>query len=171
LKKEEFKFKLNELSKDKKVVYIDESGFVENMDRTHGYSLKGVPCGGLKLQNQHIRTNVIGALQENKLVHCMAINSSINSIVFKSWFTHLAQNLPQPSVLVLDNASFHKAKDIEKIAQSFGHDLLYLPPYSPDLNPIEKMWANLKKLKTKFICSTSDLFSKFSNHFFHHNYF
>jgi len=153
------------------VVYLDESGFIELVDRSHGYSLKGVPCGGLKLQNRHIRTNVIGALQENKLVHCMTIDSCVNSIVFQSWFSHLAQNLPQASVIVLDNASFHKGKEIETIAKSFGHDLLYLPPYSPDLNPIEKMWANLKKLKTKFLCSTSDLFSKYSNHFFHHLYF
>ena len=54
LKKEEFKLKLNELSKNKKVVYLDESGFIELVDRSHGYSLKGVPCGGLKLQNHHI---------------------------------------------------------------------------------------------------------------------
>ena len=53
----------------------------------------------------------------------------------------------------MDNASFHKRKDIQKALSEAGHTLLYLPPYSPDLNPIEKKWAHVKNTKKETLRS------------------
>jgi transposase len=70
-------------------------------------------------------------------------------------------NLPERSIVVMDNASFHKGKDMQKIIEDAGHTLLYLPPYSPDLNPIEKKWAQAKKIRRRTGCSIDQLFTFF----------
>lgn len=57
--------------------------------------------------------------------------------------------LPDKSVIVMDNAAFHKGPEMIRALEDAGHILLYLPPYSPDLNPIEKKWAQAKKLRKK----------------------
>lgn len=67
------------------------------------------------------------------------ISGSVNTDVFTSWVEQiLLPQLPKESVIVMDNAAFHKGKDMQKIFEDSRHILLYLPPYSPDLNPIEK---------------------------------
>lgn len=69
----------------------------------------------------------------------------------------LIPKLPPESVLVIDNATFHKAPRIRQLLEASGHFLEYLPPYSPDLNPIEKKWAQAKKLRRKIQASIEDL--------------
>ncbi len=64
----------------------------------------------------------------------------------------LILNLTAGQVLILDNASFHKSKESEKLIKAAGCKILFLPPYSPDLNPIEKCWANIKtRVKELFL--------------------
>lgn len=76
----------------------------------------------------------------------MLFSGSCNSEVFNIWFeTQLVPELPVDSVVVLDNATFHKSVYLKEIALKHGITLLFLPPYSPELNPIEKLWANLKR--------------------------
>ncbi len=66
--------------------------------------------------------------------------------------------LPNGAVVVMDNASFHTYKRIQKAVEAAGCRLLeYLPPYSPDLNPIEHKWAQAKALRRKLGCSTDEL--------------
>ena len=60
----------------------------------------------------------------------------MNTEVFTCWVEQLLlPNLPEKSVVVMDNATFHKGKDMQKMIEDSGHTLIYLPPYSPDLNP------------------------------------
>jgi transposase len=61
----------------------------------------------------------------------------------------------------MDNASFHKGADMVKLVEDANHTLLYLPPYSPDLNPIEKKWAQLKKARRSSGHSIDDIFKSF----------
>lgn len=73
---------------------------------------------------------------------------SINSQVFYSYAEHvLLPELPSNSVLVMDNATFHKRQDIQDLITEQGHDILWLPPYPPDLNPIEQVWSQIKGLR------------------------
>ena len=68
--------------------------------------------------------------------------------MFRSWCkTSLILRLKTNSVIVMDNASFHKNKRIQKLLNRHGHRLLFLPPYSPNLNPIEKKWTQVKFLR------------------------
>lgn len=131
---------------DRAIIYLDESGFKSHDNRPHGYSYKGQQCFGdynWQLKNQ---TNAIGAIHNHQLFAVGLYDCSINSDVFSSWVTQLLlPELPKNSVIVMDNATFHKRLDTQKLIEEAGHTILWLPPYSPDLNPIEQMWAWVKR--------------------------
>lgn len=141
------------------IVFSDESGFAHDMPRTHEYALKGKRCYGRCDWCAKGRTNVIGALLGRTLLTVTLLNGNINTEVFVAWVEQdLIPKLPPESVLVIDNATFHKAPRIRQLLEASGHVLEYLPPYSPDLNPIEKKWAQAKKLRRKTQASIEDLF-------------
>jgi transposase len=75
----------------------------------------------------------------------MLLGGTVNTAVFNSWLAQmLLPELTEASVIIMDNAAFHKHPSTRQLIQEAGHTLLYLPPYSPDLNPIEHRWAALK---------------------------
>ena len=146
------------------LVYIDESGFSHDMPRTHGYAPKGKRCYGTHDWGAKGRTNAIGALIGKTLLTVSLFTVNINTDIFTAWVEQdLISKLPEKSVIIMDNASFHKGKDMKKAIQSAGHTLEYLPPYSPDLNPIEKKWAQAKKVrKQQKSCSIHELFKQYN---------
>lgn len=106
------------------------------------------------------RTNVIGALLGGALLTVSLFSTTINTQIFDAWVIQdLIPKLPQSSVVVMDNAAFHKAPQMVKALRDAGHTLLYLPPYSPDLNPIEKKWAQEKAIRWREGISINNLFS------------
>ena len=132
------------------------------MPRTHGYSLRGERCYGKKDWGAKGRTNVIGALLGKELLTVSLFESSINSEIFCSWVEQdLLPKLPCKSVVIMDNASFHKSKSMQESFKSWGHKLEYLLVYSPHLNPIEKKWAQVKSIRRKMNC---DVYSLFASH-------
>jgi transposase len=141
------------------VVYIDESGFAHDMPRQYGYALAGQRCLGTCDWHAKGRTNVIGALIGKSLLTVGLVKSNVNADIFYQWTVQdLLPKLPASSVIVMDNATFHKRQDIRAAIVNAGHLLVFLPPYSPDLNPIEKKWAQAKKLRKKLRCSIPQLF-------------
>jgi transposase len=146
----------------KTIVYVDESGFAQDMARTHGYSLKGKRCYGVHDWGLKGRTNAIGALIGQALLTVVLLSGNVDTEVFSTWIkTDLLPKLPPTSTIVLDNASFHKGVEMKSFIEKSGHKLLYLPPYSPDLNPIEKKWAHAKHLRRSLGCSIDELFQQF----------
>lgn len=88
--------------------------------------------------------------------------SNINTVIFNSWIKQdLIPKLPQNSVIVTDNAAFHKSPDLKIMIESAGHILEYLPPYSPDLNPIEPKWFQTKSKRKKHNCDINLLFQRY----------
>ena len=76
----------------------------------------------------------------------MVFNGSCNSEVFNSWIeSFLIKELIPGQFVVMDNAAFHKSQKTRELIESVGCKIIFLPPYSPDLNPIEKFWANMKR--------------------------
>jgi hypothetical protein len=129
------------------------------MPRTHGYAPVGKRCVGRHDWNAKGRINVIGALMNNKLLNVNPVDGGIDSDVVYAWFRYeLPPESPDNSVVLMDNATFHKRDDIQELITSCGHELEFLPPYSPDLNPIEHKWAQAKALRRKHRCSVDDLF-------------
>ena len=133
------------------------------MPRTHGYAMKGQRCYGKHDWGAKGRTNVIGALLGKTLLTVSLFNTTIDTDTFTGWiYQDLLPKLPKESVIVMDNASFHKNKDMKDKIVIAGHTLEYLPTYSPDLNPIEHKWAEAKKLRRKNKCNVYKLFKIFS---------
>ena len=144
----------------KSVVYIDESGFSHESTRSHGYAKIGERCFGTFNWGAKGRTNAIGALLNGLLLTVSLFSFNVNSDVFYAWVTQdLLPKVPVGSVIVMDNASFHKREDIIQHIQHAGCIVEFLPPYSPDFNPIEHTWAQLKSIRNKMRCSIDELFS------------
>lgn len=115
------------------------------MPRTHGYAPRGERCFGVHDWGAKARTNVIGALLGAAMLAVGFVQGTVNTDVIHRWLTDdLIPRLPQGSVLVMDNASFHKPARIRRAIEDNGHTLEFLPSYSPDLNPIEPRWAHAK---------------------------
>ena len=91
------------------------------------------------------RTNVVAAKCGDRVVAPMLYDGTTDSFIFEYWFDKmLLKSIPKYSVIVLDNATFHRKKRLRELAQNADCELLFLPSYSPDLNHIEKFWASLK---------------------------
>jgi len=90
------------------------------------------------------------------------IHENINKEIFYQWLIDdLLKVVPKNSVIVIDNAAFHKGVFIQRAIENAGHKLLYQPTYSPHLNPIEKKWAHAKHIKRKTQLSVFNVFSHF----------
>jgi len=144
------------------IIPIDKSSFVLDMPRTHDYAIQGSRCYGVHDWHPTKRTNVIGALQGSTLLTVSIFKCNINTSVFNAWVKEdLIPKLPRKSVIVLDNATFHKSSVLKDMIEKAGHKLQYLPLYSPDLNLIEHKWFQAKSRKRKYQCDIDTLFQKY----------
>ncbi len=104
------------------------------------------------------RQSVISALRGKKFLAPMCFEGTCDTNLFNVWLKQeLIPSLTAGQVLILDNASFHKSAETKKLVESHGCEVLFLPPYSPDLNPIEKYWANMKTKLREFLPTVATL--------------
>jgi transposase len=90
---------------------------------------------------------ILGAMSLSGMVATMTIEEPTDTDIFLAYVEHLLYPVLKPGdVVVMDNLSAHKAPEVREWIERAGAELLYLPPYSPDLNPIEKAWAKIKQL-------------------------
>jgi len=90
---------------------------------------------------------ILGAMSLRGMVATMTIEAATDREIFLAYLDEvLCPKLRPGDVVVMDNLSSHKVHGVRKLIQATGAEVLYLPPYSPDLNPIEKAWAKLKQL-------------------------
>jgi transposase len=133
---------------DAEIFYADESGFEEYYSRTYGYALRGERVYGEVPGTHFARTSVVGAINtDNEFMAGFAFKGYMNSDLFEGWLEQIfAPTLKNPykSVLIVDNASHHPKDRIESVTCEYGFTVIFLPKYSPDLNPIELYWANIK---------------------------
>lgn len=143
-KRKEFiaKIKFEDFSK---IVYIDESGLKNSMTDEYGWSLRGTPVCGEKKGRATEKLNIIAGMANGKIIAPIIYNYNTDASFFNIWLEHhLIPELQEQSVIIADNASFHKTSKTKGIIEKYGHKIIFLPSYSPDLNPIEKFWAALK---------------------------
>ena len=114
------------------------------LQREYARALRGQKIEDVKRGTRFDRVNVIGALCNNKYFAIECYKHSTDSIYFEDWFeNNLLEEIPKGYTAIMDNARFHPKERLRKIARGKVR-LLFLPPYSPDYNPIEKSWANMK---------------------------
>ncbi len=102
---------------------------------------------------------IVAGLVNNQSIAPFVFNGTCNTELFNNWVEKfLIKELKAGQVVVMDNASFHKSKKTKELIESVGCKLIFLPPYSPDLNPIEKFWANMKRWIKNKVTETSKLF-------------
>lgn len=94
---------------------------------------------------------MIAAKIDKSLIAPMLFDGTCNTEVFNAWLKQeLCPYLNDRHILVMDNATFHKSNQTVKLVQDTGAEILFLPPYSPDLNPIEKAFATIKKNRQNY---------------------
>ena len=127
------------------VFYLDECGVDHRLYRESGRALRGERIYQAVCGKRRKRTSIIAASRQNKLVAPLVFQGSCNTQVVDVYFAQvLLPALPPGSVIVLDNASFHQSPTTLNLVEAAGCHLLFLPAYSPDLNPIEHLWATFK---------------------------
>ena len=128
-----------------RVYYLDECGVDHRLYREYGRAPRGERLYQTVPGRRRERTSVIAASQDGRLVAPLTFAGTCNTEVVDAYFERvLLPALPRGSVIVLDNARFHQSPTTAKLVADAGCELMFLPPYSPDLNPIEHLWAALK---------------------------
>ncbi len=130
-----------------RLVFVDETGLKTDMDRVRGWAETG---------HRLVDRVVSGHWETNTLVHAIALDGTraamildgpVDGIRFAGFCEHfLAPTLQPGDLVVLDNRSSHKSTAANQSIESVGARLVFLPPYSPDLNPIENIFSKLKQL-------------------------
>lgn len=133
-----------------RLVFIDETWVKTNMTRLGGWSPRGKPLLA-KVPHGHWKTlTFLAGLRHDRIVAPLVLDGPINGATFTAWVEQsLAPTLAPGDVVILDNLGSHKGKPARQAIRKVGAHLLFLPPYSPDLNPIEMMFAKLKALVRK----------------------
>ena len=129
------------------LVFLDESGVATNMARRYGRAPRGERARGAVPHGRWERLTILGGLSLGGLTACLAIEGAADTAVMLAFVRHaLVPTLRPGQVVVLDNLSVHRAASVRRAVEAAGCRLLFLPPYSPDLNPIELAWSKLKAL-------------------------
>jgi transposase len=147
---------------------VDESGTKKDYQREYAYAPRGKKVYSVKQTSKAKKTNIIGALCNKKHLEIRMYEHTTNSEFFEDWFFKvLLKEVPRGCTISMDNASFHRQTALQALITKSRRKikLLFLPPYSPDFNPIEKSWANLKKFLRHFSFNFSDFHDAISAFF------
>lgn len=129
-----------------RLVFLDESGAKTNMTRLRGRAKKGQRLIDDAPYGHWCTTTMISSIRHDGSTACMAIDGATTSDVFREYVRHVLLPTLQPGdIVVLDNLSAHQDAEALGLIRSVGAEVRFLPPYSPDLNPIEKMWSKVKE--------------------------
>jgi transposase len=140
------------------LVFIDEIGVLLGLTRTHARSPHGSRVYDFKPFYRGAKITVIGAISWKKVLAVMTLNGSMNSNAFEVFIEKcLLTQLWSGAVVVMDNLPAHKVVEIEPLIQSVGASVLYQSPYSPDFNPIEHWWSQLKAFLRQFSPTNSKM--------------
>ena len=141
----------------RRLIFIDETGTTTKMTRLRGRSVRGERLNG-KAPFGHWGTQTfVAGLKCDGLIAPWVVDAPMNRAIFETYVeTQLAPALKPGDVVILDNLSSHKSEKAERTIRSKGAWLLFLPPYSPDLNPIEQVFAKLKAMLRKAQARTAD---------------
>lgn len=139
------------------LVFIDETGTNTAMTLSHARSQKGKRAYAKAPARRSKNLTTIGSLNQNGISSLMTIEGGVTGEVFLSYVREfLSPTLNENQVVIMDNLSSHKVKHVREAIEARGATLLYLPPYSPDYNPIEMCWSKMKQKLRKIGARTKE---------------
>ncbi|GHU12984.1 transposase [Alphaproteobacteria bacterium] len=143
-RRQEYDNEIKEISKED-LVYVDESGIEECLIREMARAPRNERIYGETSGKKFARENIIAGWNCGKVVAPMGFKCNCDAILVETWAEKcLVPALKPGQVVILDNAKFHNKEKLRKIIEKAGCRVIFLPPYSPDLNPIEHFWDWLK---------------------------
>jgi transposase len=133
-----------------RLVFVDEMGTNTSLGPIYAYSLRGHRAYAKVPRNRGPNTTLLSSMSVEGMGPSLAVEGSINREAFEAYVEQvLAATLCPGQIVVMDNLSAHKGKRVREIIEKRGCVLLYLPPYSPDFNPIEEAFSKVKGLLRK----------------------
>ena len=140
-----------------RLVFIDETGFNTKMARRYGRSLRALRCVDY-VPYGHWHTNTfIAGLRHDGVCAPMLFDGSMNAVTFLAYVSEvLVPTLHENDIVICDNLSSHKAAGVKEVIEKCGASIQYLPPYSPDMNPIEMLFSKMKAFLRKQACRSFD---------------
>jgi len=136
-------------------VFLDESGCNTDMTRRYAYSLGGSRAVDSVPLSKSKNTTILSSIQMDGTLHYTTFSGGTTAEEFKAYLENdLLPYLSSDSILIMDNMKSHHAKAVKALLDNSHVQYVYLPPYSPDLNPIEKLWSKIKALLRKFKART-----------------
>lgn len=143
----------------KQLVFLDESGAKTNMTRLYGRAAKGERCIDHTPHGHWKTMTMLSAIRDEGVIEdaTVVVDGAMDGDTFLNYVERcLVPSLRPGDVVVMDNLASHKVKGVREAIESAGCDLWYLPPYSPDLNPIEKLWSKVKSWLRRVSATTFD---------------
>lgn len=129
------------------LVFLDESGVNLALVRLYARAPRGQRARGIRPHKRGKNVSMIGAISLKKIIASINLLGSTDGLTFEAFVIRkLVPKLWKGATVIWDNCSIHKGKEIEKAITDVGAQLIYLPPYSPDFNPIEKLWSKVKNI-------------------------
>jgi transposase len=130
-----------------RLIFLDESGAKTNMSRLRGRALRGARVYASVPQGHWQTTTMLCSIRLDGSTACMTIGGPTDTEVFRTYVGKVLKPTLRPGdIVVMDNLSPHKSELTLALIRETGAEVLFLPPYSPDFNPIEKMWSKIKQL-------------------------
>jgi transposase len=135
----------------RRLVFVDESGFHTSMARLRARAPKGKRAYGKVPRNRGKNTTLIAAITlEGAMGQPMTLEGATDALAFEAYVEHfLAPSLSEGQVVVLDGLGAHRTDRVRELIEARGADVVFLPSYSPDLNPIEEAFSKIKHLVRK----------------------
>lgn len=141
------------------MIFLDESGFRLGSPPNYGWAPVGEKSPGKATQGSWKTMTMIGAIALDGLRGFMTVDAATDSDVFQAYVDQqLVPNLRTNDIVVMDNLGTHKIAGVRRSIEAAGAKVLYLPPYSPEYNPIEKAWAKIKDVLRRLDTLTRETF-------------
>ncbi|MFG3817554.1 IS630 family transposase [Limnothrix redekei] len=138
------------------LVFLDESGFLLGSNRPYGRSPKGTRLREAQAFYRGKKVTTVGAITVHRVLALMTLDGSLDGAAFNVFIDHfLIPQLWAGAVVVMDNLSVHKLASIVPKIEAVGARVIDLSPYSPDFNPIELLWSQLKSFVLGFAPTTT----------------
>ena len=143
-----------------RLVFLDESAAKTNMIRLYGRAERGERCVDATPFGHWNTTTMLSSIRLDGSTECIVFPGALNKKLFETYVEHvLSPSLHPGDIVVMDNLHAHQSSKVVEFIQARQSEVRFLPPYSPDLNPIEKMWSKVKEfLRTLQVRTENALF-------------